>query len=177
MSRVGKHPVAVPKEVQVALNGQQIRAKGPKGELARTLSDLVVVTVEAGQIKIGPRDKSRRARAMWGTERNLVRNMVEGVTKGYVRNLEIQGVGYRSNVQGQNLVLQLGFSHEVTYPIPKGVEVKVDKQTLISISGADRRQVGQVAADIRGFRGPEPYKGKGIRYSGEKVLRKEGKKK
>ena len=177
MSRVGKHPVAVPKEVQVALNGQQIRAKGPKGELARTLSDQVVVTVEAGQIKIGPRDKSRRARAMWGTERNLVRNMVEGVTKGYVRNLEIQGVGYRSNVQGQNLVLQLGFSHEVTYPIPKGVEVKVDKQTLISISGADRRQVGQVAADIRGFRGPEPYKGKGIRYSGEKVLRKEGKKK
>ncbi len=177
MSRVGKHPVVVPKEVQVALSGQQFRAKGPKGELTRALSDQVVAKVEAGKVEILPRDKSRRARAMWGTERNLVRNMIDGVAKGYTRNLEIQGVGYRCNVQGQNLVLQLGFSHEVIYSIPKGVDIKVDKQTSISITGADRHQVGQAAADIRGFRGPEPYKGKGIRYSGEKILRKEGKKK
>ena len=177
MSRIGKHPVVVPSGVQVQLKGQDVSAKGPKGQLALRLVDDVTASLEGSKITIKPRDDSRRARMMWGMQRSLVRNLVDGVAKGYNVNLEISGVGYRANVQGKNLVLQLGFSHEVNFPIPAGIEIKVDKQTAVSISGADRQLVGEVAAKIRSYRSPEPYKGKGIKYAGETILRKEGKKK
>ena len=177
MSRIGKHPVTVPSGVQVSLQGQDLSVKGTKGQLALRLVDEIQAAVEGNKIVIKPRDTSRRARTMWGMQRSLVRNMVQGVSQGYSVDLEINGVGYRAAVQGKNLNLQLGFSHDVVYPIPAGIEIKCEKPTAIKISGADRQKVGQVAAEIRGFRGPEPYKGKGIKYADEHIHRKEGKKK
>lgn len=177
MSRIGKNPVPVPSGVQIDLQGQSLSVKGAKGQLAMTLVDEVEARFEDNSITVRPRDASRRARSMWGLQRTLVRNMVQGVSQGFTVNLEISGVGYRAAVQGANLTLQLGFSHDVVYPIPAGIEIKCERPTMIAISGADRQRVGQVAAEIRGFRRPEPYKGKGIKYAHEKIQRKEGKKK
>jgi large subunit ribosomal protein L6 len=177
MSRIGKNPVAVPAGVQVSLDGQNISVKGPKGQLAMRLVDEMEAKLEGGKVSVLPREKTRRARMMWGMQRTLVSNMVAGVSKGFTVALEINGVGYRAAVQGKSLNLQLGFSHDVNYPIPAGIEIKCEKPTAVSISGADRQLVGQVAAEIRAFRGPEPYKGKGVKYAGEMIHRKEGKKK
>lgn len=177
MSRIGKHAVTVPSGVTVAVNGQDVSAKGPKGQLGLRVVDDLAVALENGKISVKPRADNRRGRMMWGMQRTLINNLVVGVSTGFKVDLEINGVGYRANVQGKNLVLQLGFSHEVLFPIPEGIEIKVDKQTALSITGADKQRVGQVAAEIRAYRGPEPYKGKGIKYSTETILRKEGKKK
>ena len=177
MSRVGKNPVAIPAGVNVEVSGGKVSAKGKLGALSIGLSSDVSVKVENGQVVVQPVGSSKKARMMWGTTRNLVRNMVNGVATGFSKSLEINGVGYRAAVQGKELILQLGFSHEVKYPIPEGITVKAEKPTALTISGADRQKVGQVAAEIRGFRGPEPYKGKGIKYETETILRKEGKKK
>lgn len=177
MSRMGRLPVAVPDGVQVILDGANLTAKGKKGELSVTLSDAVAVTLEDNKLWVKPADDSRRAKVMWGTARAQVNNLVTGVGEGFVYELQIEGVGYRAAVQGKELVLQLGFSHEIKHPIPDGVEVKVENQRAITLSGADKQQVSQLAAVIRRYRPPEPYKGKGIRYKGEKVRRKEGKKK
>jgi len=177
MSRIGKHAVAVPAGVTVQVNGQEVSAKGPKGALHMRVVDDLAVTFDDGKVAVKPRTESRRARMMWGMQRTLVSNLVKGVSTGFKVDLEINGVGYRANVQGSNLVLQLGYSHEIVYPIPEGIEMKVEKQTAISITGADKQRVGQIAAEIRSYRGPEPYKGKGIKYSTETILRKEGKKK
>lgn len=177
MSRIGRHAVTVPAGVQVQLAGQTISVKGPKGELKLTLVDEIEASVADNKIAVKPREDTRRGRMMWGMQRTLVNNLVTGVSKGFTRDLEINGVGYRAAVQGRSLNLQLGYSHDVVYPIPAGIEIKCERPTAISISGADRQRVGQVAAEIRGFRPPEPYKGKGIKYSDETILRKEGKKK
>jgi len=177
MSRVGKNPVAIPAGVNVEVSGGKLSAKGKLGVLSMGLSSDVTVKVENGQVLVQPVGSSKRARMMWGTTRNLVRNMVNGVATGFSKALEINGVGYRAAVQGKELVLQLGFSHEIKYPIPEGITVKAEKPTSLTISGADRQKVGQVAAEIRSYRGPEPYKGKGIKYDSETILRKEGKKK
>ncbi|WP_298727769.1 50S ribosomal protein L6 [uncultured Ferrovibrio sp.] len=177
MSRIGKHPVPVPQGVQVQLAGQTLTAKGPKGELKLTVVDDLSVELADGKITVKPRQATRRARAMWGMQRTLVSNLVNGVKDGYTRELEINGVGLRAAMQGKNLQLNMGFSHEVIYPIPAGIEIKVEKPTSIKISGADKHLVGQVAAEIRAVKPPEPYKGKGIKYSDETILRKEGKKK
>ena len=177
MSRVGKKPVPVPAGVTAKVEGQKVAVKGPKGELQFTVPDDVVVAMEASQIKVDPRDDSKRARAMWGMSRSMINNLVAGVTKGYERKLEITGVGYKAAVVGKNLQLSLGYSHDVTYAIPTGITIVTPKPTEVSIAGIDKRQVGQVAAEIRAFRGPEPYKGKGIKYEGEFIFRKEGKKK
>ena len=177
MSRVGKLPVAVPSGVDVKLAGAILTAKGKLGELTLALPADVEAKLDQGKIVVTPRAEGKRGRTMWGTYRNLINNMMNGVSKGFSVSLEIQGVGYRAAVQGKNLQLQLGYSHDVIYPIPPGIAIKCDKPTSITISGADRQRVGQVAAEIRGKRGPEPYKGKGIRYEGEQVRRKEGKKK
>ena len=177
MSRIGKHPVEIPAGVTVAVTGQQVTAKGKLGELSVTLMDEVAVEHADDQIWVKPRNESLRARKMWGTARSLVNNGVIGVATGFTRELVISGVGYRALMQGKDLVLQLGFSHDVRYPIPDGVTVQCPDQTHIVVSGAEKRRVGQVAAEIRAFRPPEPYKGKGIKYAGEYILRKEGKKK
>lgn len=177
MSRIGKNPVAVPQGVTVDVAGQTVKAKGPKGELSVIVHDDVSVTMEDGKVKLAPRSASLTAKKLWPTMRTLVSNMVQGVTEGYSKALEIQGVGLRAAIQGQTLVMQLGFSHEVRYEVPKGIQVTVDNQTQIKINGIDKQQVGHVAAVIRGYKRPEPYKGKGIRYVGEHVARKEGKKK
>lgn len=177
MSRIGKHPVAVPAGVTVSIEGQRVRAEGKLGTLDRTLMREVVITREDAGVRIAPRDDSLRARMMWGTARTLVANLVEGVSTGFTRKLEITGVGYRAQVQGGNLVLQLGYSHDVIYPVPEGIKIVCPDQTHIIISGADKELVGQVSAEIRAYRPIEPYKGKGIKYEGEFVLRKEGKKK
>jgi large subunit ribosomal protein L6 len=177
MSRVGKNPVVIPDGVNVEVSGGKLSAKGKLGVLTMGLSSEVSVKIENGQVLVQPVGSSKRARMMWGTTRNLVRNMVTGVATGYSKALEISGVGYRAAVQGKDLVLQLGYSHEIKYPIPEGITVKAEKPTALTISGADRQKVGQVAAEIRSFRGPEPYKGKGIKYDTETILRKEGKKK
>jgi large subunit ribosomal protein L6 len=177
MSRVGKYPVPVPTGVDVKIAGAVLTAKGKIGELKLTIPDDVEAKLESGKVWVKQRAEGKQARMLWGTIRALVNNMVNGVSKGFTVNLEIQGVGYRAAVQGKNLQLQLGYSHDVIYPIPPGIAIKCDKPTLITISGADRQRVGQVAAEIRAKRGPEPYKGKGIRYEGEEVRRKEGKKK
>jgi large subunit ribosomal protein L6 len=177
MSRVGKNPVAIPAGVNIEIGGGKLSAKGKLGVLSMGLSPDVLVKVENGQVLVQPVGTSKRARMMWGTTRNLVRNMVTGVAQGYSKVLEITGVGYRAAVQGKELVLQLGYSHEIKYAIPEGITIKAEKPTTLSISGADRQKVGQVAAEIRSFREPEPYKGKGIKYDNEKILRKEGKKK
>jgi large subunit ribosomal protein L6 len=177
MSRIGKKAVAVPTGVTAGIEGQTVKVKGPKGALELVLHDDVAVKLEGGSIKIDPRHETKRARAMWGLSRSLVANLVSGVTKGFERKLDITGVGYRAAVQGPNLQLQLGYSHEVLYPIPAGITIATPRPTEILVSGIDRQKVGQVAAEIRGFRPPEPYKGKGVRYSGEYIFRKEGKKK
>ena len=177
MSRIGKNPVAIPQGVQVTLSGQTLTAKGPLATLSLAVTGDVTATIADGHVTIVPNGESKRARAMWGTTRALVNNMVTGVTAGFTRNLEINGVGYRAAVQGSVLNLQLGYSHDIPYPIPSDVKIACERPTLISITGADRQRVGQVAAEIRSYRPPEPYKGKGIKYSDETVRRKEGKKK
>jgi large subunit ribosomal protein L6 len=177
MSRIGKKAIAAPSGVQVALDGQTISVKGPKGQLAWTVPDEIQITHADGQISLAPRDDSQRARGMWGLSRTLVSNMVEGVTKGYEQSLELVGVGYRAAMKGQALSLQLGFSHDVDIVPPAGIKFDTPKQTEIKISGIDKQQVGEIAAKIRKIRPPEPYKGKGVKYAGEKVRRKEGKKK
>lgn len=177
MSLIGKKPVAVPSGVSVSLQGRDLSVKGPKGELAMVMVNEVVVSHENDQITVKPRDKSRRARIMWGMQRTLVQNLVLGVSEGFSIDLEINGVGYRAAAQGRNLNLQLGYSHEINYALADGIEVVCEKPTLIKVSGIDRQKVGQAAAEIRQFRPPEPYKGKGIKYKGEYIFRKEGKKK
>ena len=176
MSRIGKKPIALPKGVTAAVSNGTVKVKGPKGELELKLAADVDAAVNAEGITVTPR-ASERARAMWGMQRTLLNNLVGGVTHGFSAKLEISGVGFRAAVQGQNLQLQLGFSHDVLYPIPPGIQIVCEKPTSIAISGIDKRLVGQVAAEIRAFRPPEPYKGKGVRYAGEYVRRKEGKKK
>ena len=177
MSRIGKQPIAVPEGVQVDVEPELVRVKGPKGELSLTLVDDVTVESGADGITVAPRQFDQRGRAMWGLSRSLVANLVTGVSKGFERRLEISGVGYRAAVQGRNLNLSLGYSHDVVYPIPEGISVTATKPTELVVAGIDKQRVGQVAAEIREFRPPEPYKGKGVKYAGEKILRKEGKKK
>ena len=177
MSRVGKNPVAIPAGVQVELSGETLTAKGRLGSLSLAVSNEVSATIADGEVTIAPKSDSKRARAMWGTTRALVNNMITGVANGFTRNLEINGVGYRAAVQGNALNLQLGYSHDVNYPIPPDVKIACERPTAITITGADRQRVGQVAAEIRSFRPPEPYKGKGIKYADEVIRRKEGKKK
>ncbi|RCK50209.1 50S ribosomal protein L6 [Thalassospira profundimaris] len=177
MSRVGKNPVAVPNGVTINLTEAAISAKGKLGELSLNLTSDVTVTQEDNQIWVKPNNDGKRARALWGTTRANIANLVAGVSEGFTKKLEITGVGYRAQVQGNKLVLQLGFSHDVEMDIPSGLSVVAEKPTLIAISGADKQLVGQFAANARGWRGPEPYKGKGVRYEGEYILRKEGKKK
>ena len=177
MSRIGKNPVAIPDGVTVDLSGPTMTAKGRLGTLSLAVSNEVTATIADGAVTIAPKSETKRARAMWGTTRALVNNMVTGVATGFTRNLEINGVGYRAAVQGDTLNLQLGYSHDVAYPIPKDVRIACERPTAISVTGADRQRVGQIAAEIRAFRPPEPYKGKGIKYSDETIRRKEGKKK
>lgn len=177
MSRVGKHPVALPSGVTAEVKGDVITVKGKLGTLSLAIASDVEVKVADNQVSVTPKAQSIRARMMWGTTRNNVANMVKGVSEGFKQVLEIEGVGFRAAVQGKDLVMQLGFSHEVRYPMPQGIEIKAEKPTLISITGFDRQKVGQVAAEIRGYKKPEPYKGKGIKYAGERIRRKEGKKK
>ncbi|WP_353857662.1 50S ribosomal protein L6 [Azospirillum formosense] len=177
MSRIGKHPVPVPAGVDVAVNGQLVTAKGKLGSLSLTLIDDITAKLEDGKVVVAPANDSKRARVMWATSRTLINNMVTGVNQGFTINLEINGVGYRAAVQGKELVMQLGYSHDVKYPIPEGITIKCDKPTAISVSGFDKQKVGQVAAEIRGWKKPEPYKGKGIKYDTETIIRKEGKKK
>jgi large subunit ribosomal protein L6 len=177
MSRVGKYPVELPAGVTCVLAGNILTAKGKLGELHLTLTDKVEASVEGGKVSISPKTKDADARMMWGTTRANVANMVKGVSVGYAKTLEITGTGYRAAVQGKNLVVNLGFSHDVVYPIPSGIKVSCEKPTLIKIEGMDKRQVGQVCAEIRSYRPPEPYKGKGVKFEGEAIRRKEGKKK
>jgi large subunit ribosomal protein L6 len=177
MSRIGKKPVTVPGGVTAAVDGQQVKVKGPKGELSHVLVEEVIAKLENGEIEVAMREDSKQARAMWGMSRTMVANLVTGVTEGFTKRLEITGVGYRAAVQGQNLQLQLGYSHDIQYPIPQDIQVQCPKPTEVIITGIDKQKVGQVAAEIRRFRPPEPYKGKGVRYAGEFILRKEGKKK
>ncbi len=177
MSRVGKKPVLVPAGVSARLDGHTVAVKGAKGELKFTASDDVTVKVEGNLIRIDPRGDSKRAQAMWGTARSMIQNLVVGVTKGYEKKLEINGVGYKAAVAGKNLQLSLGFSHDVIYPIPAGVTIVTPMPTEITIAGIDKRQVGPIAAEIRAFRPPEPYKGKGVKHVDEFIFRKEGKKK
>ncbi|MCD8497957.1 MAG: 50S ribosomal protein L6 [Alphaproteobacteria bacterium] len=186
MSRIGKYPVELPDGVEAQVNGQDVRVKGKLGELSMTVHDDVSVALEdvanddgktSKVVRLQPKSDTPFAKQIWPTMRTLVSNMVVGVSEGYKKDLEIKGVGYRANLQGQTLVMTLGFSHEVRFDVPQGIKVEVDKQVAISISGIDKQQVGQVAAKIRGFKPPEPYKGKGIRYANEYILKKEGKKK
>jgi len=177
MSRIGQKPVAVPDGTDVQIVDQLVRAKGKLGELSVSLPREVTISLEDNLIWVKPREQSKRALAMWGTSQAIVSNLVTGVTEGFAKTLEITGVGYRAAVQGKTLNLQLGYSHDINFPIPEGIEIKCENQTTIEVSGADKQAVGQVAAEIRAFRKPEPYKGKGIRYRGEQILRKEGKKK
>jgi len=181
MSRIGKKPVPVPEGVTVEVNGQDIKVKGPKGELSMVVHGDVSVDIQDAEtgkvIKLDPKSSSKQSQRLWPTMRTLVFNMVTGVSEGYEKQLEIKGVGYRANLQGQKLVLQLGYSHDVHFPIPEGIEISVVKQTALTVSGIDKQKVGQAAANIVSFRPPEPYKGKGIRYKDQFVLRKEGKKK
>ena len=177
MSRVGKRPVAVPSGVTATVDGQTVKMKGPKGQLQFVVHDDVEVKLENGQVKVNPRVETNRARALYGTARAQVANLVEGVTKGFEKKLEITGVGYRAAMQGKNLQLALGYSHDVVYAIPEGITITVPKPTEITVAGSDIQRVGQVAAEIRSYRPPEPYKGKGVKYVGEFIFRKEGKKK
>ena len=177
MSRVGKHPVVVPSGVDVAVVGREIKVKGKLGELTAVLTDDVIIDIGDGHVTVTPINQGKRARSMWGTSRSLISNMVTGVTEGFKVELELQGVGYRAAVAGKTLTLQLGFSYDIVFPMPEGIKIECEKPTQIVVSGIDRQRVGQVAAEIRQFRKPEPYKGQGIRYLGEWVRRKEGKKK
>jgi large subunit ribosomal protein L6 len=177
MSRIGKKPVVVPAGVTAKVDGQLVTVKGAKGQLEFVVPDDVSVVQQDNAIKVDPRNDTKRARALWGTARAQVNYIVVGVTKGFEKKLEISGVGYRAAVQGKNLQLALGYSHDVNFPIPAGVTIVTPKPTEITISGIDKRQIGQVAAEIRALRGPEPYKGKGVKYVGEFIFRKEGKKK
>jgi large subunit ribosomal protein L6 len=177
MSRVGKRPVAIPSGVTANVEGQTVKMKGPKGQLQFVVHDDVEVKFEDGAVKVAPRLKTNRAQAMYGTARAQVANLVEGVTKGFEKKLEITGVGYRAALQGKNLQLALGYSHDVVYAIPDGITIVVPKPTEITITGTDSQRVGQVAAEIRAYRPPEPYKGKGVKYANEFIFRKEGKKK
>jgi large subunit ribosomal protein L6 len=177
MSRVGKKPVAIPSGVTASVEGGIVKVKGPKGALQLALHGDVEAKVEKGGVQVDPRSDSKRARAMWGTYRTLVANLVTGVTNGFERRLEITGVGYRAAVQGKNLQIALGYSHDIVYPIPDGIAIVTPRPTEVVITGIDKQKVGQVAAEIRDFRKPEPYKGKGIKYAGEYIFRKEGKKK
>jgi len=177
MSRVGKYPVEIPAGVQVAIAGNQLTAKGRLGELHLNLTDQVEAKVDGGKVTVSPRGTERRARMMWGTTRAHVANIVKGVSTGFTRSMEITGTGFRAAVQGKNLVLNLGYSHDVVFPIPEGIRIVCERPTAVRVEGVDKRLVGQVAAEIREFRPPEPYKGKGVRYSDEVIRRKEGKKK
>jgi large subunit ribosomal protein L6 len=177
MSRIGKKPVTVPSGVTAQVDGQEVKVKGPKGELKHVLVDAIIAKLDDGGIEIAMREDSKEARAMWGMSRTMIANLVAGVTEGFTKKLEITGVGYRAAVQGSNLQLQLGYSHDIAFAIPQGIQVVCPKPTEIVVIGIDKQKVGQVAAEIRRFRPPEPYKGKGIRYAGEFILRKEGKKK
>jgi len=177
MSRIGKKPVSVPQGVTASVDGQTVTAKGPKGELRFLVNDEVLVKMEGSEIAVQPRDDSKTARSKWGMSRTQIVNILTGVKDGFEKKLEISGVGYRAAMQGKNLQLSLGFSHEVVYQTPEGITIATPKPTEITVSGIDKQQVGQVAAEIREYREPEPYKGKGVRYAGEKIVRKEGKKK
>ncbi len=177
MSRIGKRPVALPSGVEAQISGQTVEVKGPKGVRRFTATDEVDIRQEDGAITVKPRNETKRARQQWGMTRTQVQNLVTGVSEGFKQALEITGVGYRAQVQGQTLKLALGYSHDVNYPIPEGIQIACPKPTEVEVSGIDQQQVGQVAAEIRGWRPPEPYKGKGVRYKGEYVYRKEGKKK
>lgn len=177
MSRIGKNPVAVPDGVTVNIAGQLVTAKGKLGELSATLVAVIEVAQEGNLVTVSPRNETLIARKMWGTSRTVINNLVVGVSDGFEKKLEINGVGYRAQVQGKELVLQLGFSHDIKYPIPDGIDIKCADQTHVSISGTDKQKVGQIAAEIRSYRPPEPYKGKGVKYENEYILRKEGKKK
>ena len=177
MSRIGKKAVVVPNGVSVTIEGQTVSVKGPKGQLSWTVAEEIEVRQEGGELTLSKRQDSTRAQAMWGLSRTLIANMVQGVTDGYEQTLELVGVGYRASMKGQALAMQLGFSHDVNIEPPQGVAFATPKQTEIKISGIDKQLVGETAARIRRIRPPEPYKGKGVRYSGEKVRRKEGKKK
>ena len=177
MSRVGKKPVAIPAGVTAKVDGQKVAVKGGKGELSFVVPDDVAVAMDGSAINVNPRFETKRARAMWGMSRAMINNLVNGVSKGFEKKLEITGVGYKAAVAGKSLQLSLGYSHDVNYPIPAGVTITTPKPTEISISGIDKRQIGQIAAEIRSLRPPEPYKGKGVKYAGEFIFRKEGKKK
>ena len=177
MSRIGKKPVAVPEGVTANVEGQTVTAKGPKGELKFVVNDEVLVKMENGEISVDPRDASKDARSKWGMSRTQIQNILTGVKEGFERKLEINGVGYRAAMQGKNLQLALGFSHDVVYEVPEGISVACPKPTEIVITGIDKQKVGQVASEIRKYRGPEPYKGKGVKYAEERIVRKEGKKK
>jgi len=177
MSRVGKYPVEVPSGVTVSLDGNTVVAKGKLGELTLALTDEVEVTLEEGKVAVAQKNPTKFSRAMWGTTRARINCMVQGVSEGYTKKLELVGVGYRAQAQGKTLKLALGFSHDIDFPVPEGIDIKCPQPTQIEISGIDKQQVGQVAAVIRSYRPPEPYKGKGVKYEGEYILRKEGKKK
>jgi large subunit ribosomal protein L6 len=177
MSRIGKKPVPVPAGVTASADGQTVKVKGAKGELSFTAPENVVVTLNDGAVKVDPKDQSKTARAMWGMSRSQVANLIEGVTKGYEKRLEINGVGYRAALAGKVLKLSLGYSHDVDYEIPDGITITTPKPTEIIVAGINKQRVGQTAAEIREFRGPEPYQGKGVKYAGEFIFRKEGKKK
>ena len=177
MSRVGKYPVEIPQGVQVAVAGRLLTAKGKLGELKLELTEHVDALIEGNHVTVKPRTEETQARMMWGTTRALIASMVKGVSTGYEKSMEITGTGYRAAVQGKNLELALGYSHPIVYPIPAGIKITCERPTAIKVEGVDKRLVGQVAAEIREFRGPEPYKGKGIRYTDEQIRRKEGKKK
>lgn len=177
MSRIGKKPVHVPEGVTASVDGQVVTAKGPKGELRFVVNDDVLVSLEGGEIKVNPRNDSKQARARWGMSRTQIQNILSGVKNGFEKKLVINGVGYRAAMQGSNLQLSLGFSHDVVYKAPEGVTIACPKPTEIVVSGIDRQKVGQAAAEIREYRPPEPYKGKGVKYDEERIVRKEGKKK
>ena len=177
MSRIGKRPVAIPSGVTAKVEGQKVSVKGGKGELFFVVPDDVSVKFENNEVSVDPRNETKRARSLWGTARAQVNNLVTGVTKGFEKKLEINGVGYKAAVAGKNLQLSLGYSHDVSFPIPAGIVITTPRPVEILIGGIDRQQVGQVAAEIRALRGPEPYKGKGVKYSDEIIFRKEGKKK
>ena len=177
MSRIGKRPVVVPDGVTASVDGQTVTAKGPKGELKFVVNEEVIVKMGEDGIKVDPRDQSKDARSKWGMSRTQIENIMTGVSQGFTKSLEINGVGYRAAMQGKNLQLSLGFSHEVVYDVPEGITVATPKPTEITVTGIDKQKVGQVAAEIRKYRGPEPYKGKGVKYADETIFRKEGKKK
>jgi large subunit ribosomal protein L6 len=177
MSRVGKYPVELPAGVTCALAGNVLTAKGKLGELKLALTDQVEAKIEGNKVAISPKTNQTQSRMMWGTTRANVANMVKGVSVGYAKTLEITGTGFRAAIQGKNLVVNLGFSHDVVYPVPEGIKISCEKPTLIKVEGMDKRQVGQVCAELRAYRPPEPYKGKGVKFEGEAIRRKEGKKK